>query len=172
MGDVGISALSDGGTVTDGEMSPLDAAVPTCAMGQAYCGGKCIDVTHDDENCGAGGFVCPGAQHCGDGMCRDSNIKQVVVIVEENHTFDSYFGRYCTAPAGSNPTCNLGPNCCERAPSTESHGATPIVLDDSSNFGVDRDHQQVCELQQSNGGKMDQFVTGGDRSGYLRRRWP
>ncbi len=32
-------------------------------------------------------------------------IKHVVVIVQENHTFDTYFGRWCTAPAGSAPTC-------------------------------------------------------------------
>lgn len=139
---------------------PADLAIPTCRAGQAYCQGRCIDVTSDDENCGGCNAVCTGAQHCGGSMCRDSNIKQVVLIVEENHTFDSYFGRYCTAPAGSNPTCNSGPSCCERAPDREPHGASPLVLDDKSNFGTDRDHQQACELQQINGGKMDQFVTG------------
>jgi phospholipase C len=132
----------------------------SCPPGQAACGGKCIDVTSDDENCGGCNAACPGAQHCGGGTCHDSNIQHVVLIVQENHTFDAYFGRYCTAPAGSNPTCNNGPSCCERAPDTEPHGASPVVLDDASNFANDRDHEQACELQQINGGKMDQYVTG------------
>ncbi|MBV8762820.1 MAG: hypothetical protein JO257_36380 [Deltaproteobacteria bacterium] len=111
----------------------------------------------DDAGCGG---ACPGAQHCVAGTCRDSNIQHVVLVVEENHTFDAYFGRYCQAPAGSNPTCTTGPACCERAPDTEPHGASPIVLDDSSNFAEDRDHLQACELQQLDGGAMDKFVTG------------
>ena len=50
------------------------------------------------------------------GPCPQSNMKHVVVIVQENHTFDNHFGRYCTAAPGSNPTCNDGPACCEAAP--------------------------------------------------------
>jgi len=46
-------------------------------------------------------------------------IPHLVVIVQENHTFDNYFGSWCTAPAGSNPTCNDGPGCCEAAPAME-----------------------------------------------------
>jgi len=119
-----------------------------------------LDLMNDDANCGACGNRCSGAQHCAAGTCSDSKIEHVVVVVMENHTFDSYFGRYCTAATGSNPTCSAGPACCERAPDTEPHGASPIVLDDSSNFAEDRDHLQACELQQLDGGKMDNFVTG------------
>ena len=135
-----------------------------CSTGQALCGGACVDVTADDANCGACGKTCSGAQHCALGGCRDSNIQHVVLIVEENHTFDSYFGRYCQAPAGSSPTCTGGPSCCERAPDTEPHGASPTVLDDTSNFASDRDHKQACELQQIDNGKMDNYVTGASGS--------
>ncbi len=114
----------------------------------------------DDSNCGACGHVCTGAQHCSAGACVDSKIEHVVLVVEENHTFDSYFGRYCKADAGSNPSCTNGAACCERAPDTEPHGASPIVLDDSSNFATDRDHAQACELQEIDDGKMDGYVTG------------
>lgn len=117
-------------------------------------------MTGDDANCGACAHACSGAQHCAAGACRDSNIQHVVLIVQENHTFDSYFGRYCQAPAGSNPSCTDGPSCCERAPDAEPHGAAPVVLDDSSNFASDRDHLQACEVQEINDGGMDQFVTG------------
>ena len=44
---------------------------------------------------------------------KGPKIDHLVVIVQENHTFDSYFGRYCTAPTGSAPTCTTGPACCE-----------------------------------------------------------
>src|SRR4051794_12519847 len=56
--------------------------------------------------------VCDSAAR----VCRPSPIRHVVLIVQENHTFDSYFGRWCTAPAGSNPSCTMGRACCEAAP--------------------------------------------------------
>jgi phospholipase C len=89
-----------------------------------------------------------------------SEIKHVVLIVEENHTFDNYFGGYCTAAAGSNPTCTSGPACCEAAPALEASGAAPIVLDDASNETYDRDHDRVCEVAQVDGGLMDHYVVG------------
>lgn len=91
---------------------------------------------------------------------RESNIKHVVLIVQENHTFDSYFGRYCTAPTGSSPTCTTGPACCEAAPAKEASGSAPVVLDDNLNATRDPDHTQECELAELNGGKMDRFVVG------------
>jgi hypothetical protein len=123
--------------------------------------GTCVDVMEDDANCGSCGAACNGAQHCVAGACRDSSIQHVVLVVEENHTFDAYFGRYCQAPAGSNPTCTSGPSCCERAPDTEPRGASPIVLDDSSNFAEDRDHLQACE--------DGQLRHRRERRGHLRR---
>ena len=155
-----VACGSSGGEPSD---AGTDAVLPdggSCPTGLTLCGGACVDTTSDDANCGACGKTCSGAQHCGGGTCRDSNIQHVVLIVEENHTFDSYFGRYCQAPAGSNPSCTSGPSCCERAPDKEPGGASPIVLDDSSNFATDRDHQQACELQQIDDGKMDHFVSG------------
>lgn len=149
-------AMGDMAAPEDMQMTPD----MSCPVGQSFCGGRCIDITGDDQNCGGCNVFCKGAQHCGNSTCRTSNIQHVVLIVQENHTFDSYFGRYCTAAAGSNPTCTSGPGCCERAPDKEPRGASPIVLDDASNFATDRDHQQACEVQQINGGKMDQFVTG------------
>jgi phospholipase C len=145
---------------TDGAM--IDAN--SCDAG-AICSGTCGDVSQNDRNCGTCGHVCPADQHCVAATCQTSKIQHVVLIVQENHTFDSYFGRYCQATSGSNPTCTTGSNCCEAAPAREPKGATPIVLDDDptspdSNFATDRDHTAMCELQQIDGGKMDGFVTG------------
>ena len=95
-----------------------------------------------------------------DGPCPSSKINHVVVILQENHTFDSYFGRYCTAPPGSSPSCTEGPSCCEAGPAKDPSGADPVVLDDAENGSFDPDHTQACELSEIDGGKMDRFVTG------------
>ncbi|MBK6465426.1 MAG: hypothetical protein IPF92_31150 [Myxococcales bacterium] len=93
-----------------------------------------------------------------------SNIEHVVIIMQENHTFDTYFGRYCKAAPGSNPTCTTGPACCEAAPEKEPSGAAPRVLDDAANADYDPDHSYACEAAEMNGGKMDRFVTGANCS--------
>lgn len=89
-----------------------------------------------------------------------SNIHHVVVVIQENHTFDNYLGSYCTAPPGSSPACTSGPACCEAAPATEPSGQSPIVLDDAANAAYDPNHTQACELAEADGGKMDQYVAG------------
>ncbi len=155
-GPTPIEPPTDGGSDADG--------VAGCGVGKASCNGTCIDVSADDSNCGGCGLICSSGTHCVAEACQASKIEHVVLIVQENHSFDAYFGRYCQAAAGSNPTCTSGPNCCERAPDTEPHGASPIVLDDSANFGTDRDHKQACELQEINTGKMDGYVTGSSGS--------
>ncbi len=89
-----------------------------------------------------------------------SGIQHVVVIVQENHTFDAYFGRYCTAATGSNPTCTDGPACCEAAPAHEPSGAAPTDLTDSANANYDPNHGSSCEASEMNGGRMDRYVRG------------
>ena len=83
-----------------------------------------------------------------------------MVIVQENHTFDSYFGHYCTAPIHSNPDCTAGPRCCEAAPDTEPSGAAPVTLDDREHGARDPDHTKACEAAELHDGAMDRFVTG------------
>jgi len=97
-----------------------------------------------------------------DGPCPATKVNHLVVVVQENHTFDSYFARYCTAPAGSDPSCTDGSSCCEAGPDTDPSGASPVALDDTSNGDFDPDHTQACEVPEMNGGAMDQFVTGVD----------
>ncbi len=80
--------------------------------------------------------------------------------MQENHTFDSYFGAYCLAPARSNPTCTTGPGCCEGAPTADPRGSQPYGLDDALNTARDPLHSQQCELAQINGGLMNQFTAG------------
>jgi len=89
-----------------------------------------------------------------------SNIRHVVIVAQENHTFDNYFGRWCTAAAGSSPNCTNGPACCEAAPDTDPSGATPVALDDAGNANHDPDHTHDCEASEMNGGAMDRYATG------------
>lgn len=141
-----------------------------CAMdcgALKQCGSTCVDTNTDPANCGVCGQSCSLTQSCSGGHCASTNIQHVVLIVEENHTFDTYFGLYCNASAGSNPSCTTGPSCCEGAPSTDPSGASPTTLDDgptsisgTSNESIDRDHDQVCELAQIDNGAMDHYVTG------------
>ncbi len=93
------------------------------------------------------------------GPCPQTSIKHVVIVVQENHTFDDHFGRYCTAAAGSNPTCNDGPACCEAIPDKDPSGAAPITLTDSEMASRDPDHSSACETKEMNGGAMDKYAT-------------
>ncbi len=87
-----------------------------------------------------------------------TRIEHLVVIVQENHTFDDHFGGYCTAAPGSNPKCNDGPSCCEAMPSKDPSGTAPTVLTDAVFGGFDPGHSQACELSEIDHGKMDMYV--------------
>ena len=108
---------------------------------------------------GCGGDGGRSAGDC-DGPCPVSKVNHLVVVLQENHTFDNYFARYCTAPTKSNPTCTQGRACCEAGPATEPSGASPVLLDDAANAAYDPNHTQDCELAEANGGAMDRYVTG------------
>jgi|GEM_PF-887226 len=95
-----------------------------------------------------------------------SNVKHVVIVEMENHSFDSYFGTWCGGAA--NPTCSSNGGataymCCEAAP-TGLHGPnggyTPFTLDDAENLLTDRDHFYGCQVKEMNGGAMDDFLDG------------
>jgi phospholipase C len=106
---------------------------------------------------------------CGSGAIEESNqsavssgsaIRHLVVIVQENHSFDNYFGNWCTAPAGSNPACTKGAACCEAAPAKDPGTGKPqLALTDSTNAGYDPDHTRACELAKMNGGLMNKYVS-------------
>ncbi len=101
-----------------------------------------------------------GSSSCPSWGCASSSIEHIVVLIQENHTFDNHFGRYCTAPTGSNPTCTTGPSCCEAGPATDpGTGMMPTVLDDKAMGSFDPNHTQACELDKMDGGKMDHYIS-------------
>ena len=171
----GASTASGGTSTTGGASSGSSTGGGALDAGSGGTTGGC---TPDcaGKGCGSDGCghlcgACAVNQYCtARGECHASNIEHVVLIVQENHTFESYFGAYCQAGAGSNPTCTQGPSCCEGAPIvngvyTDPSGSQAGALDDDSsngdsNFATDRDHLQACELQQIDQGRMDRYVTG------------
>ncbi|KAJ3234060.1 hypothetical protein HDU81_001758 [Chytriomyces hyalinus] len=93
-----------------------------------------------------------------------SSIEHVILIVSENHSFDSYFGNYCQAAPGTFPTCNEGRKCCA-AITPSVGGVKPQKLDDASNKANDRDHLSTSEICEMNGGKMDKYIKAGGCKG-------
>jgi hypothetical protein len=56
-----------------------------------------------------------------------TEIRRLVLLFQDGRSFDSTFGNYCQAPAGSGPSCNAGPACCEASPAQpEAHACPPI----------------------------------------------
>jgi phospholipase C len=135
------SSSSSGTTPAPDSGAPLDSGVDASSVD----GGD------------AGGVACAGP-------CPASKVKYLVIVVQENHTFDDHFGAYCKAAAGSNPTCNDGPNCCEAAPAKDPSGASPVTLDDAAMGAHDPDHTLRCETAEMDTGKMDMYVTGANCS--------
>ncbi|CAF5021013.1 unnamed protein product [Rotaria sp. Silwood1] len=117
--------------------------------------------------CKNNGYTCPNSvtvkvinpNICKPSASTTSKVKHIILIISENHSFDSIYGRYCKAPTGSKPTCNNGPSCCEAAPNSVS-GSFPITLTDKQNLAYDPGHSASCELCKMNNGLMDRFITG------------
>jgi phospholipase C len=158
---------ADAGSSSGNTTTMTDGNVVSCSADEALCKGACGPISQDDARCGPGdcAVACTGGKHCSQGACVASKIEHVVVIVQENHTFDNHFGKYCQASAGSNPKCTEGRNCCEGPPKvngvyTEPSGSRAQLLDDATNFKSDHDHDRDCEVAQINGGAMDRFVSG------------
>ncbi|KAJ3295772.1 hypothetical protein HDU79_008468 [Rhizoclosmatium sp. JEL0117] len=129
--------------------------------------------TYNVYYCFNNGFNCPASLTitvtapkvtCRAAGNTASNIKHIITIISENHSFDSYFGRYCQAPYGSNPSCNTGPQCCESYKPVP--GLQPTKLDDTQNGNFDPCHSTECEVCEINGGLMDSYtVTGANVTG-------
>lgn len=72
-------------------------------------GGEVLGVTHDDRF----RSTLPGFE-----KETLSNVRRLVIVFPQGRSFDTYFGRYCEAEAGSEPECTEGRACCEAAPAT------------------------------------------------------
>ncbi|KAJ3061449.1 hypothetical protein HDU98_002646 [Podochytrium sp. JEL0797] len=123
--------------------------------------------TYTAYYCLAGTFSCPANATvtviAPQVTCRApgetaSKIKHVITIISENHSFDSYYGKYCQAAPGSNPTCTTGPACCEsaRVPTNK----TAFLLNDAQNVAFDPCHSIQCEVCEIGNGDMMGYFDG------------
>ena len=91
-------------------------------------------------------------------------IKHLVVIFQENHSFDQYFATYPVAlnPPGQPAFCarpgtpsvnGLTPTLIERNPNS----SRPFRIDRTQAYTCDQDHEYTAEQRARNGGLMDQF---------------
>jgi phospholipase C len=95
-------------------------------------------------------------------------IKHIVVLFQENVSFDHYFGTYpnATNPPGepkftaapNTPTVNgLSPPLLSNNPNG-NYSVNPVRLDRSQAFTCDMNHEYTAEQQAYHGGLVDKFV--------------
>src|SRR5262249_23563742 len=100
------------------------------------------------------------AAACGSGLGSEEGtedlstapvVQHLVILLQENHTFDNYFGLYCAGPTGTPfPSSCRGRGCCERAPQA--------VTGDDTNRGSLR----TCHAYTSSSWLGDAYNNRGD----------
>lgn len=116
--------------------------------------------------------LVPAAARDADDVATETPIKHVVVIFQENITFDHYFGTY---PNAANPPGEPRFVAAEDTPTV--NGLTgglltdnpnlfnPFRLDRSEAFSCDQDHGYSDEQKAVDGGLLDKFVQATGRKG-------
>lgn len=107
-----------------------------------------------------------------DDVATDTPIKHVVVIFQENITFDHYFGTY---PSAANPSGEPRFVARDDTPAVNGLGDglltsnpnlfNPFRLDRSEAFTCDQDHGYSDEQKAVDGGLLDKFVQAVGRKG-------
>ncbi len=78
VGSVGVDAgTTDVGSTDAGtrDVGVPDVGTPDvggCSMGEAACGGGCVDLQHDARNCGSCGHACGEVEACTSGVCTST----------------------------------------------------------------------------------------------------
>ncbi|MFT3706396.1 MAG: lamin tail domain-containing protein [Archangium sp.] len=74
----GGGATGGGGGATGGGGGATGGGGGTCTSGLSLCGGRCIDVRIDANNCNLCGRVCAAGQTCSNGTCTSSSVNGLV----------------------------------------------------------------------------------------------
>jgi phospholipase C len=101
-----------------------------------------------------GVWLAPAAGAAGDPSLRTrSPIKHVISLMQENHTYDNYFG---TFPKGEGIPDGV---CMPVVPSRPARGCIkPFHIGDNGIVPRDLDHSEETSRRQLNGGRMNGFV--------------
>jgi phospholipase C len=127
----------------------------TKLKGPAFSGTYKLCLSHNDKCLESSDITIV---KCLDKNTTKSAVQHVIVVLSENHSFDSIYGNYCLGDA--KPKCNYGPYCCEAAPKTVQ-GVRFTKLNDAANAARDPCHTAECEVSEIDGGSMDKFISGG-----------
>jgi len=120
----------------------------------------------------SGSATPPAAARDADDFPTDTPIKHVVVIFQENITFDHYFGTY---PKAANPSGEPRFTAQDNTPAINGltgglltdnpNQFNPFRLDRSEAFTCDQDHGYSDEQKAVDGGLLDKFVQAVGRKG-------
>jgi phospholipase C len=106
---------------------------------------------------GGSGLLCVGGGCAGAGIHK---VRHVVVIMQENRSFDSYFGTY--PGADGIPRRNGVPTVCVPDPAA---GTCVRPYHDTSDVNAGGPHGRVNGIADLNGGAMDGFISQAERAG-------
>lgn len=116
---------------------------PTCPADQQLCGGACIAVGTDHDNCGACGHACGAGQTCSASQCECPEDRTVCGLDCADLASDPAHcgscpvacdpGQVCTTPAGGAATCA---SACAEATQTSCSGACVDLAADRWNCGA------------------------------------
>jgi phospholipase C len=84
------------------------------------------------------------------------NISHVIIIMQENRSFDSYFGAYPGADGDVDSNGNPLPNTCISDP---ADGSSVCPYSSKSDISYQSKHQESAAVTDINGGRMDGFIS-------------
>jgi len=129
------------------------AALALAVVATSSANGSATSPAHVERVSGGptGGYVVPAGIH---------KIKHVIVIQQENRSFDSYFGTF--PGAAGIPMQNGRPSACVNDPAT---GACVAPFVDHADVNGGGPHSQVNATADVNGGSMDGFIGQAESGG-------
>jgi len=92
---------------------------------------------------------------------RAAPLRHLLVILQDGHSFDGYFGRYClgtAGPGGAPPACEDGAACCEGLPADLPESASCLPFDPAAPRAHQPNESPACLRAKMNGGAMDSFA--------------
>jgi hypothetical protein len=116
-----------------------------CGAGQTFCGGRCVDLNNDSNNCGTCGNICGGGTACVNGTCTgggnecpdgQTRCGDVCVNLSTDDSNCGACGNVCQNGATcSNGICSGGGEDCPSG-TARCNGVCINILSDNGNCGA------------------------------------
>jgi hypothetical protein len=114
-GSAGASMTSGAGASVSGGGGTFQTGIGGCPIYQAPCGGKCVTITNDGQNCGGCNIKCPANRVCSGGACSvaclpGSGLSPCSGQCVDKNTDNNNCGTCGNVCSGANTAC-LGGSC-------------------------------------------------------------